>query len=345
MEEYYIGFDGGYTRIKLKQAKGGQLFTMPTASAPVNDIGEYTLTGNGNGLVTVIRPDGTRYDRLVGEAAIGSAYTYESKAAQWVLGDEYMALFLAAMCQAIEDKDVVIHTLVTGLPASDREGLSRSLSVRLRGRHVCVVGHQERIVTVENVIVPTQPYCALADLALNDRGQSRRNEFATGSVIVCDVGGRTAHVQPAIGMDTRNLTGYARDFGLLPAMEKIMAEIRRAYNLSPSIAEVSAWLAAGEFPVRGEKVKIARFAAPHLYPLIGVIAGLLDQITDSDRYSQVALVGGGALALSSIVDADGKAELHKRIATRFVWPTVPTDPVGCVARGAAKIAAYHAARG
>jgi hypothetical protein len=334
----------GFTEIKILRAgaKPGTASTMPNASAPAAWASGYTMAGGpGPGWISVHDADSSRFERIVGESAMTGNYAFESKAADWVLGPDYLAMMLMAICSIIPDKDIVINTLVTGLPASDVAALGKSLAARLMKRHVCVVGSAERTMTIRKVIVPSQPYCALADLAMKEDGTSKKNDFSNGRVVICDLGGKTLHVQASMAMDLGNQPNFARDFGLLPEMEEIMAEIRRQYSLSPSIAEISTWLRQGWFLVRGKRVSIATLAAPHLFKLIGVAVGVLSRVSNSAAYSQVALVGGGSAALSSLVDGDGVPEFHKQIIERgFVKPVLPANPALCVASGAAKIAAY-----
>jgi len=319
----------------------GKVHVEPTACALITIAADGFSIGNSTaGRITLSREDG-KHTFLVGEHAASAEYRLETKSPDWVLGLQWQAVTMYGLCQAFQDNEIDIGVAVVALPQSDI-GLGAKLAARLVGRHSLNVDGKARSITIHNCVPVSQPYAGLCDFALGKDGGTKRNAFAEDYALIVDVGSRTMHVQPTHKMSLDAMRGLARDFGLFGALENIATDIRRKYDLNPSLPEITRWMQTGRLMVRGQSIPIGPISGPHLYPLLEVVINLMERIESPAKFNAVGLVGGGMAALLTIVDGNGKPELCKMIAKRFAEPTIAADPVGACALGAHKIARYLA---
>jgi PRTRC genetic system protein D len=254
----------------------------------------------------------------VGETALRqSAYAAGRRDPGWVVTDTWEVLLCGAFSEL--HRSTVTTKVVTGLPLQDWARWADPLRDVLVGAHTFTRnGGRQQTVTVADALVITQPYGSLLDAAMNDAGTILNNPFATGTVAIADIGGRTMNLLVTDALDEIGQWTQGDGLGLLKALDAIARDIRDSQpGIAPKAHEVAQWLADGFFNYRGERVDIAPFAEPHLAPVVEVILNRMSESwPEPGRYAAVLLTGGGAAAV-------GRA-LKSRM--RGVYPNVIIAP-------------------
>jgi len=249
----------------------------------------------------------------------------------WIFSEPYRVLLCAALSEL--HKSTVATSVVTGLP------LEHYNTYAVKARSVFVGEHTFRrkggrwqTVTVEDVLVVTQPYGSLLDLALADNGVALDNPFAVGVVGICDIGGVTLNLLVTDSLREVGQWTKGDGLGLLAALEEIATDLRADYpGFSPKAYEVAEWVDKGTFSYQGQEVDIAPYAEHRLSPLVRLILGrMADVWSEPGRYDAVLLTGGGAVALSKML----KAQMDSVYAN----VTVAQDAIFANCRGYLKLA-------
>jgi plasmid segregation protein ParM len=180
-----IGLDIGYSATKT--VSGRRQVTFPSAVG-TPEKARFSLGDNGS--IVLVQPEHIQ----VGEGAVQqSRFLRRREDRKWVFGDEWYALFLAALTEVTKATRAEVH-IVTGLPVAffdDR----RAMRDRLLGTHrVQREGrHAQALDVVECRVIP-QPFGALLATCLDDKGRVVDEDLATGAVGVIDTGGKTTNL-------------------------------------------------------------------------------------------------------------------------------------------------------
>jgi len=267
----------------------------------------------------------------VGETALKqSDYSSGRRDPQWIFSEPYRVLLCAALSEL--HKATTSTSVVTGLPLEDYTILADRARGVFLGEHTFKRGGRKQTVTVEDVLVVTQPYGSLLDLAMADTGKILDNPFSTGTVGICDIGGVTLNLLVADNLEEVGRWTQGDGLGLLKAIDAIARDIKaNCQGFSPKTREVAAWLAQGRFPYQDKDIDIAPYAKPHLEPLVETVLGRMSEVwLEPGRYSAIVLTGGGSVALGTML----KAQMNGVYAN----VTIARDPVFANVRGYLKLA-------
>lgn len=180
-----IGLDIGYSAVKA--VSGGQRVTFPSATG-TPETARFSL--NGSSGIILVEPQHIQ----VGEGAITqSRFSHRREDRRWIESDEWYALFLATLTELTTATRADLN-IVTGLPVAFF-GDRKAVKERLLGTHR--TKRDERHAQVFNVVschVIPQPFGSLLAEALNDAGRITNEQFATGSVGIIDIGGKTTNL-------------------------------------------------------------------------------------------------------------------------------------------------------
>jgi len=322
--------DIGYNLVKCMATNGRQAH-FPAVVGTEHKATFSLAEAKRPGLVITL-PDGPIWH--VGQTALlESDYSAGRRDPEWLFSPTYHVLLCAALSEL--HKATTTTSVVTGLPLEHYNALVDRAQEVFVGEHTFKRSEGTwQTVTIENVMVVTQPYGSLLDMALTDTGQDRRNVFSTDMVAIADVGGRTLNLLVTDGL--REIARWTKgdDMGLLKALDDIAADIHNDHpGLSPRTHEVAQWVARGHFPCRGEEVEIAPYLKPRLEPLVQKVLDRISEVwSEPERYAALLLTGGGSVVL-------GPA-LKSRLDGVYANVTIAQDPLYANVQGYLKLARY-----
>jgi len=218
--------------------------------------------------------------------------------------------------------------IVTGLPVAFFSDKAQ-VSDRLVGFHqVKRAGRSAQGFTVQTVKVIPQPFGALLDACLNDRGKVVDKALAGGRVGVIDCGGKTTNLLAVnrlseIGRKTAsvNVGGWVA--------ARMLADVLtdKCPGLSLRDHEITQAIIARQVTYYGETVD-----------LTDVVDGILDSLA-AQVVAEASQVWNGAAGLSAIlVSGGGALLLGDHIRRHFPHARVVADPVFANACGFLKLA-------
>lgn len=291
--------DIGYNAVKALATNGRRAHFPSVVGTPSRKTFSIAQAEHGSMSITM------RDQRVwpAGSTALKqSAYTTGRRDPGWVLTDSWRVLLCAAFSEL--HRATTSTNVVVGLPLEDYQAYAEPLQKALVGDHRFKRnGGNWQTITVEEVVVITQPYGSLLDQAMTDNGRIRDNAFSTGMVGIADLGGSTLNLLVTDALEEIGQWTQGDKLGLLKALDAIARDIRTAYpGITPRAREVSQWLADGTFPYHGERIDIYHLAEPHLGPLVQMVLNRLSEAwPEPGRYGSVLLTGGGAMALGQML--------------------------------------------
>ena len=315
-----LGIDLGYSAVKL--VSGQRRVTFPSVVG-TPEIGRFSLGGQEMSIV-LTEPKHV----LVGEGAMTqSRFVNRREDRAWIESDEYYHLFLAALTE-LSSATVLELLLVTGLPVAFYNDKA-ILRDRLMGIHkVTREGRHAQTFKVSYCRVIPQPFGALLDAALDDRGRIADHELATGSVGVIDVGGKTTNLLSVkrlaeIGRETESVSLGAWD--VVRAVRAFLTD--RCPNLELRDHQLIEAIVARQLHYYGEPVDLGVVVDAALEPMANQVIAQATQLWNGGAALDAILVaGGGALLLGPYLD------------THFRHARIVTDPVFANAQGYWKLA-------
>ena len=314
------GIDNGYNAVKA--VGNGKDVTFPSAIGTPDKV-RFSLNDDAGGI----------YLELPQAVAVGAVAVEQSRIARrredrnWIQSDEWYLLALAALSELTTAKNAQLE-IVTGLPVafySDKaqviERLSGFHQVKREGRHA-------QGFTVQAVKVIPQPFGALLDCCLSDKGKVVDKTLAGGRVGIIDVGGKTCNLLAVnrlaeIGRETAsvNVGGWVAS----RMLADVLAERCPGLDLRPH--EVTAAIISRQAIYYGETVDLSE-------PVDSILDSLAAQVV-----GEASQVWNGAAGLSAIlVSGGGALLLGDHIRQHFPHARVVSDPVFANARGFWKLA-------
>ena len=181
------GIDIGYSHVK--SLSGNRRATFPSVSG-TPDTARFSLNGNDN--IILNTPDGTW---MIGHGAVEqSRFLARLEDRKWILSDEYYRLMLAAFTELTTATGPELR-IVTGLPVAFYIEDKPLLQQRFLGDHtVNRKGRSSQRIRVADCRVIPQPFGAVLNEALNNRGVIVDLDLAGGTVGVIDIGGKTTNL-------------------------------------------------------------------------------------------------------------------------------------------------------
>jgi hypothetical protein len=288
-----MGLDVGFSAVKAVTERYQTLFPsvigtpVATSTYSLNELHDENY---------IIR-EGKELIPLGWTALRQSTHTTGRRNAEWVGSNDWLTLFLGA-CGNVVRTPVSRIGLVTGLPLSDWNVLAEDLYKLLLHQEFEIIpgGEVTRRVTVENMLVVTQPYGTLSNYCLKSDGSISSGMPCNRVAGVIDIGGNTLNLLAAEAMNEIPRWTSSSEFGLLHMLDivrdRMRAELPRFY---PQTHEVSEWLAKGTFRYHGEDKEIKPYAEEYLNSLLEVlISRIREAWPQSARFDAVLVTGGGA---------------------------------------------------
>ena len=295
-----VAHDGGFSAVKIMDNDGNRASIPSVIGSPIQRS-NFELEGNG---ITMVENGGTLYP-VGGTALMHSSYSSGSRDSSWVTGKEWMRLFKAGLSELFTAPYTKVK-LITGLPVYDWEDYKDELRDNLMGELAFRrLGRDRQLVNITDCAVITQPYGSLIAMAMDKNGRSLHNVWSDGYVGVADIGGLTLNFLTVDQLREIHRLTSSDEFGLLAALDGVRDSIRHDLRrLNPDTHEVSEWLARGWFQYQGERIDIAKYAQPHMLPLVESVMGRIKSAwPESGRFDAILLTGGGNSAIGRYLKA------------------------------------------
>ena len=317
-----IALDPGFGGIKIYGASGKLNMQSVVAIAGQNGIGRMEGLKQARPPLKVETTAGTFY---VGTGAHDWGRPVENLDFDRLTGSpEMLALFLGAMTRYDSPKEPV--PLIVGLPIvaliGERAGIAqRKVRSFLSGEHIWTANGKEYRLTVDSVLITSQPVGAMFDYLLTDEGgmPSERQRVFRGELGIL-----------GIGMNTLDLLVVRNGKPVQRFTAGETLGVRRLLELLNhdglfSLAELDA------------KLRTQRMdASDALLLWQSEVLGYIERQWGSSfgRFDRVIMVGGGTMLL--------RDTLLRRFRDKAF---VPNDPIIATARGLHKYALMKARRG
>jgi len=319
------GIDLGFHSTKVVGPNGAHLFPSFAVGAV-----DSLLSLNGHDRIVI---ETARGKMLVGSEAVKLAKAGARKeTADWIMSDEYLALFHAGLSETTTATGAAV-TLVTGLPVADYARDRDTLRDRLQGTHTFTrQGRRGQTFRIENVRVIPQAWGAVLDLLLNDSGKIVRPELAKEKVAVIDIGGHTVNYLSVDGLSDIPNETEGTERGAWNVVRAVRDYLNTAH---PGLArlrdhQIMDAVIDGELYDAGEPVDLG----PVVQPIINEIG---QEIIDTAGQHW----GPGAATFRQVIVCGGGANLWGgHIGQAFRHAVVLEDPVYANARGFYKFAGY-----
>ena len=289
--------DVGYSALKTINVDNSQRVSFPSVvGRSITGAGSYSFSENG---LAIRLGDEKNFTPLGIEALETQRQATGQRDAGWVRRDEWLRLFLAGAGQVIDGDETV--NVVTGLPVADHERYKGALKERLEGKSFTfqLRDRDEQTVTINNVLVPSQPYGTLFTAAFDAYGHSKDSKYSTGFGGILDTGGHTVNLLAVRAMTAvQNMTG-SRPFGLLHALEPAAEEINAEFTrLGYTPHDVAKAMERGYIVAKGEQYQIDQYTDHHLREFTNAIVTFVNRtFARAGRLEWLLLSGGGVLAI------------------------------------------------
>lgn len=309
-----IGLDIGYSATKT--VNGRWQVTFPSAVGTPEQA-RFSLGDNGS--IVLVQPE---HIQVGGGAVQQSRFLRRREDRKWVLGDEWYALFLAALTEVTKATRAGVH-IVTGLPVAffdDR----KAMRDRLLGSHR-VQRESRRAQTLDVVecrVIP-QPFGALLSTCLDDKGRVVDIDLATGAVGVIDTGGKTTNLLSVNRLSEISRETASVNVGAWDAVRAVREWLNvHCPELELRDHQVIDAIIARQVRYYGQTVDLAEAVDAALAPLAEQVLAEATQLWN------------GAAALDAILVSGGGAHLlGGYIQDRFPHARVVEEPVFANALG------------
>lgn len=316
-----IGIDLGYSAVKL--VAGDRRATFPSVVGSP-DAARFAINGHREDLV-LVEPAHV----LAGEGAVvQSQFLNRREDRNWIEGDEYYYLFLAALTESTRATNVDL-TLVTGLPVAFYQADRDRLQDRFLAAHTAQREKRSRQrFNVTTCRVIPQPFGALLAEALDDRGKVCDHDLAAGTVGVIDTGGKTTNLLSVSRLSEVSRETASVSAGAWDAVRRVRRHLEdHAPNLELRDHQVVDAIRARQTTYYGDVVD-----------LTGVVDDVVERLAEQ-VIAQATQIWNGAAHLKAILVAGGGAHLlGPHICAHFRHARIVAEPVFANALGYWKFA-------
>lgn len=315
-----VGLDVGYSAVKGLCGERRCLF--PAVVGTPAPEGAFSMFHNQKLLAV---SDNGKFTPVGETALLQSNYATGRRDPEWVLSEDWLTLFQAALSELVTVPAATVQ-LVTGLPVGDWRRFAKPLKERLLAQFSFRrAGRGMQTITIADVLVVTQPYGSLLDMALGPAGEILNNVWSgDGLVGVIDIGGNTMNMLVTQRFEEVSRMTASVEFGLLHALDEVCDVLRQQFpHFSPATHEVSEWLAGGMFRYGGQEQQLWPYAEPFLMPLVELIQSkVAEKWTQAGRFEAVLLTGGGAAILGRYLRPCLREFASVTLASNSRWANV-----------------------
>jgi hypothetical protein len=282
----------------------------------------------------VIRADDTEY--LMGQAAVEIGQGVRKETAQWIGGQEWLALFYGMLSQLTKSTNFDANVVI-GLPLSDFEREKQIALEVLRGDHTFLrAGRVTQHCHVKNIWVAPQAWGAILDQLLSDAGKIENPDLGRERYAIIDIGGHNVNFLAVDGLSDIPHESRATERGAWSVMRAVRLYFDQEHPGLSRHKDHRIMRAIVEREIYSGQKRVD--LAPVVNPLIGLIGQEIVDTAgqhwgDATTFRQVFVIGGGAHIWGEY------------IKSAFDHAVVLPEPEMVNARGFAKFAAFQANRG
>ena len=258
-------------------------------------VGTYDITDFGFGMSSADIIAFPELEVLVGNAAVTtSGYTFRRESRDWILSDEWLHLFYAAMSELTQATNVDV-TVVTGLPIAfyaDKELVQK----RLLGKHSFRrEGRALQHVNVTQVRVIPESFGTLFYKAMDASGKII-DGLLQKKVAILDVGSKTTNGQVVQNMEALKAESFSVDIGCWDIARKMRGWLGNKFpRLELKDHQILDIITSGKVSYDGDMYNVVDNVANYTANMRKAIEAALSQYWDdnSGSYDVILLTGGG----------------------------------------------------
>lgn len=307
------GVDIGYAHIKF--VGDSQVYGIVPSIVGTPEVATFSLDDRNSKIIR-INYNGKTWN--VGLGAIEqSDIAYRQESREWIEGEEYGVLLVAALSQLLSEypaaaSDEIELTVVTGLPVryykDEVNKDKQKLQDRFVGRHaIDRIGRDMLIVNIGECIVIPQPIGTLLNVGLDDTGLKADAEIITGNTGIIDIGGNTTNFLHARGFEDVNPETDSIDLGGWDIARRVRPGVS---ELAPGLAEIEDHelmdaIVSRSIKHRGTEVDISAVVDAALEPIANSIVNHALQIWPGGgaALDRILLTGGGSQLIGELVES------------------------------------------
>jgi plasmid segregation protein ParM len=260
-------------------------------------------------------PSGDEYLHLaldVGEFFFGELAERQSNVRSFTLDqgrfiEEASLPFTLAAVSALGYLDDTVR-LVVGLPISDFGARADELERRLRGRHdiTMVSPSAERhhgTLTIDDVKTIPEPFGAIYDMVLDDRGELVNQPIAEEKVGVIDIGFHTVDFTVSDRTAFLERASRSSEAGIARAFSVIAAKLREKSDVNLPVYRLYDAAAQGRIRIRGDVYDLGKLTEHVFGQLASEIATQANELwADEWDMDRVIIAGGGGQVLGPYLE-------------------------------------------
>jgi plasmid segregation protein ParM len=219
--------------------------------------------------------------------------------------DASATLTLAALTRLARPGEPI--GVVSGLPISEFTEYSGEMERTLRGEHRFVTiderGEREEVrLDIAEVQVIPQPFGAMYDLLLDDRGEIADRRLMQDKVGIIDVGFQTADFTIADRTNFLERGSLSTDSGIARAFSLIAAKLREKSGVNIEIYRLYEAVEQGRIKIRGDHYDLQKLTDHVMGQLATEIASSANELWADDwDIDSIVISGGGGAVLAPYI--------------------------------------------
>jgi plasmid segregation protein ParM len=291
---FELGVDIGYSNVKIATR-----FNVHTFPSIVGNLEKFRFSANGHNRRVLLEPPA-----IVGEEAENvSTHSLREEGRDWIHGQTWYTLFVAALSEVMQTDGVV--DVCVGLPVAFYDD-HEQVTARLRREHTFQrQGLAPQTVTVRQVYSVPQPAGTLMDYYL-DGGRIVNQAGALGFNGILDIGGKTVNYLTVSKLTEVPHRTKGRNLGVWKTITALRDYLNIKYHGLDNLRDnqLMAALINKAIFYDGETVNLTAFVEEQLNLLAQEIISEARQVWSAGKDLQsILLTGGGGLLLAPYLTA------------------------------------------
>lgn len=308
-----IGIDIGFGFTKATNGSSNVIFKSIFGEAPEIQYREQFVRSPNDELFLHVDADGNSY--FVGELAERQSNVRSFTLDQDQLITDFTKIMTIAALSQVADKAGTVR-VVSGLPISYYRRHRETIANLIKGQHRFNVydsaGHPVPVsATVTHVRVIPQPFGALFNALLNDRGEVGDKSILNGKIGIIDVGFRTTDYSLADRTRYSERGSKTTDSGMSKAFAVIATHLKEQTGINVELYRLYNAVMNGSIKIRGKAVNLKQVADAAMDKLASSIAVEAERLWADDwDMDEVIITGGGGAALVPYLKSKIQGELR-----------------------------------